>query len=82
MSFSFDMTQTDMNGHNNICMFHVENGTVTCTWGKTGSPLQTETFKVKKGRMGRTPHEQAVYEARMTMEKMKRDGWKCVEKTE
>lgn len=80
-TLAFDMTQTDVNGNNNICMFYIENATVSCTWGKTGGTLQTETMRVTKGRQGRTPHEQAVYEGRMTMEKMKREGWKCVEHT-
>jgi hypothetical protein len=81
LPFAFEMTQTDKNGDYNICVFNVENATVTCTWGKTGGALQTESMKVKKGRQNRTPHEQAVFEARMTIEKMKRDGWKCVEHT-
>lgn len=78
-TFSFDMTQVDANGNNNICMFSIERGTVTCTWGKTGGQLQTQTRQVKKGRQNRTVHEQAVHEARMVMERMKRDGWTCVE---
>lgn len=81
MNYYCELSKKDVKGVDRLWIVSVQSGTMTTTWGQKGGKMQTQQKEYTEGKQKRTPHEQAVFEAKAVIVKKKREGWACSEST-
>lgn len=79
MNFYCELSKKDVKGADRIWSVSVISGTSTTTWGQKGGKMQVQQKEYTEGKQKRTPHEQAVFEAKALIVKKKREGWMSFE---
>jgi ATP-dependent DNA ligase len=75
MNFYCELSKKDVKGADRIWSVSVTSGVSTTTWGQRGGKMQVQQKEYTEGKQKRTPHEQAVFEAKAIIVKKKREGW-------
>lgn len=75
MNFYCELSKKDVKGADRIWSVSVTSGVSTTTWGQKGGKMQVQQKEYTEGKQKRTPHEQAVFEAKALIVKKKREGW-------
>jgi ATP-dependent DNA ligase len=80
MNFYCELSKKDVKGVDRIWAVTVQNGVATTTWGVKGGKMQTQVKEYSEGKQRRSPHEQAVFEAKAVIVKKRREGWESFER--
>ena len=80
MNFYCELSKKDIKGVDRLWTVTVSNGTSTTTWGIIGGKMQSQVKQYSEGKQKRTPHEQAVFEAKAIIVKKRREGWESFER--
>jgi DNA ligase-1 len=80
MNFYCELAKKDVKGVDRIWSVTIQSGVSTTTWGVKGGKMQSQQKEYTEGKQKRTPHEQAVSEAKAIIVKKKREGWESFER--
>ena len=74
MNFYCELAKKDVKGVDRIWSVTIQSGVSTTTWGVKGGKMQSQQKEYTEGKQKRTPHEQAVSEAKAIIVKKKAGG--------
>lgn len=80
MNFYCELAKKDVKGVDRIWAVTVQSGVSTTTWGVKGGKMQSQVKEYTEGKQKRSPHEQAVFEAKAIIVKKRREGWESFER--
>lgn len=80
MNFYCELGKKDVKGVDRLWTVTVTNAVATTTWGVKGGKMQTQQKEYTEGKQKRTPHEQAIFEAKAIIVKKKREGWESCDR--
>lgn len=80
MNFYCELSKKDVKGVDRLWTVTVTSGKATTTWGVKGGKMQSQVKEYTEGKQKRTPHEQAVFEAKAIVVRKKREGWESFER--